>query len=99
MSRAAGRAVLTAALLVLLAGCSDEPSDVEQYEQGYRFGRDEIPDGHVEHVTDPADAVHAESECAEHAETDGVEPFPPTDAWRKGCTHGASGLPPSPPSP
>ncbi|MFF3321249.1 hypothetical protein [Streptomyces sp. NPDC002889] len=98
MTRTVRGLVTPASLGLLLAGCSDTPSPAERYREGYRYGRDEIPDGHVDDATSPADTAGeagADAECGEHAETDGIEPFPPSEAWTAGCRDGARGLPPS----
>ncbi|WP_328397748.1 hypothetical protein OHS70_15330 [Streptomyces sp. NBC_00390] len=96
MTRGVRDLVAAASLVLLLAGCSAAPSPAEQYEDGYRYGRDEIPDGHVGTPSSQDDLAGADAECGEHAETDGVEPFPPTADWMNGCQDGARGLPPSP---
>lgn len=80
--------------VLLLAGCSDPPSSpAEQYGDGYRFGQDGIPSGHVGVPTSDDDTAGADSECGEHAETEGVTPFPPSDQWMAGCVDGALGRP------
>lgn len=80
--------VLLAALV--LRGRSDEPG----YSDGYTFGRDEGPAGHLGGA-DASDTGAAESECGEHAETDGVET---NEAWMSGCVDGALRLPKRPPT-
>ncbi|MFI6083256.1 hypothetical protein ACIBBB_20135 [Streptomyces sp. NPDC051217] len=78
--------VLTA---LALRGRSEEPG----YADGYTFGRDKGPAGHLGGA-DASDRGAAESECGEHAETDGVE----TNAdWMAGCVDGALRLPEAPP--
>ncbi|GGW62303.1 hypothetical protein GCM10010381_54280 [Streptomyces xantholiticus] len=83
-------------LLLLVAGCADSPA--EPYQEGYRFGQG----GPAAHLGTPTSADNtagtgaAESECGEHAETDGVEPFPPSQDWMAGCIDGALGRPASP---
>lgn len=83
--------VLLAALLTALTlrGRGDEPG----YAQGYDFGRDKGPRGHLGEA-DASDTGVATSECGEHAETDGVET---NKSWMAGCVAGALGLPKSPP--
>lgn len=83
---------LSVLLLVLLSAlalraCSDESAP--GYSEGYVFGRDEGPAGHLGGA-DASDGGAAESECGEHAETDGVET---NAAWMAGCVDGALRLP------
>ncbi|MET9553146.1 hypothetical protein [Streptomyces sp. NPDC006645] len=84
--------VLLAALLTALTlrGRGPEPG----YAEGYDFGRDKGPRGHLGGA-DPSDTGAAMSECGEHAETDGIRT---TTAWTAGCVDGALGLPKSPPA-
>ncbi|MDX3851174.1 hypothetical protein [Streptomyces sp. AK02-01A] len=89
-----------AALLVLslllsapaLTGCGAEQTPAARYEDGYRFGRDEGPAGHLGGGGEVSLGA-AESECGEHAETDGVDT---NAAWMDGCTDAARGLPARP---
>lgn len=82
--------LLLAALTALtLRGRGEHPG----YADGYTFGRDKGPAGHLGSA-DASDTGAATSECAEHAETDGVETNKP---WMTGCVDGALGLPKSPP--
>ncbi|MFC8825273.1 hypothetical protein ACFT9I_07940 [Streptomyces sp. NPDC057137] len=83
--------VLLLVLLTALAlrGRGDEPG----YAEGYAFGRDKGPRGHLGGA-DASDTGAAQSECGEHAETDGVTT---NDVWMAGCVDGALGLPKTPP--
>ncbi|MFD3520849.1 hypothetical protein [Streptomyces sp. NPDC058653] len=63
------------------------------YADGYTFGRDKGPAGHLGGA-DATDTGAATSECGEHAETDGVRT---NDDWTAGCVDGALGLPRRPP--
>jgi hypothetical protein len=84
---------------LLLAGCSDPPSSpADQYREGYRFGQ-QAPAAHVGVPAAPGDTAGADAECGEHAETDGIEPFPPPAEWMAGCVDGALGRAPAPPEP
>ncbi|MET4925343.1 hypothetical protein P3L51_23805 [Streptomyces sp. PSRA5] len=83
--------VLLIALLtaLVLRGVGEDPG----YAEGYTFGRDEGPRGHLGGA-DASNTGAARSECGEHAGTDGVE----TNArWMAGCVDGALGLPKAPP--
>ncbi|WP_455352366.1 hypothetical protein [Streptomyces sp. SYSU K217416] len=102
MTRA--RAWLLLPVLLLAASCAEPPSPVEQYREGYHYGRgDGGPDGHVDDTPAPADPAAedpagdedsaADSECGEHAESDGIQPFPPSKDWMAGCRDGALGRP------
>ncbi|WP_405795808.1 hypothetical protein [Streptomyces sp. NBC_01506] len=74
-----------------LNACAGEPA--LGYADGYAFGRDEGPRGHLGGA-DASDTGAAASECGEHAETDGVKT---NDLWTAGCVDGALGLPEAPP--
>ncbi|MEU0396367.1 hypothetical protein ABZ208_26955 [Streptomyces sp. NPDC006208] len=77
MTRGVRGLVAAASLALLLAGCPAAPSPAEQYEDGCRYGRDEIPDGHVGTPSSQDDRAGADAECGEHAETDGWSPSRP----------------------
>ncbi|WP_330174203.1 hypothetical protein OG875_11985 [Streptomyces sp. NBC_01498] len=79
--------VLAAALA--LRGRGPEPG----YEDGYTFGRDKGPAGHLGGA-DASDTGAAESECGEHGESDGIRV---NDRWTAGCVDGALRLPKNPP--
>ncbi|MFD5114128.1 hypothetical protein ACFWNG_17725 [Streptomyces sp. NPDC058391] len=96
MNRRRGAALLILVPLLTLGACaeSEERSPAEIYEDGYLFGRDEGPAKHLS-GTD-IDRGVAESECGEHAETDGVKTSP---IWMDGCTDAARDLAASLPAP
>lgn len=82
--------VLLVVILTALAlrGRGEQPG----YADGYTFGRDG-PAGHLGGA-DASDTLSAQSECEEHAASDGVET---NDVWMAGCVDGALGLPKAPP--
>lgn len=88
---------LFALVVVLLSALAlkawtDEPP--LGYSDGYTFGRDEGPAGHLGGA-DASDTGSARSECGEHAETDGVRT---NELWMAGCVDGALRLPENAPS-
>lgn len=85
--------VLLVAVLAALALRAWAQAPPPGYAEGYAFGRDEGPAGHLSGA-EPTDRLSARSECGEHALTDGVET---NDAWMDGCVDGALRLPKSPP--
>ncbi|MEV8354869.1 hypothetical protein ACFVTT_29675 [Streptomyces niveus] len=81
--------LLLAALAALtLWGRRETPG----YADGYTFGRDKGPAGHLGGA-DASDTGAARSECGEHAGTDNVEP---NESWMAGCVDGALRLPRNP---
>lgn len=78
-------ALLVALTALALWGRGAHPG----YAEGYTFGRDKGPAGHLGGA-DAYDTGAARSECGEHAQTDGVET---NEAWMAGCVDGALGLP------
>ncbi|MGW6512383.1 hypothetical protein ACWGCP_33540 [Streptomyces niveus] len=94
-ARALGRPLLLLGVLLLvvltaltLRGQRETPG----YADGYTFGRDKGPAGHLGGA-DASDTGAATSECGEHAETDGVET---NESWMAGCVDGALRLPRNP---
>ncbi|MFD3481625.1 hypothetical protein [Streptomyces sp. NPDC058665] len=80
-------------LVVLTALALRGRGEAPGYAEGYTFGRDEGPAGHLGGA-DASDRGAATSECGEHAETDSVET---NDDWMAGCVDGALRLPEKPP--
>jgi hypothetical protein len=72
-----------------LVSCTEEKAPPATYEDGYRFGKEEGPAAHLGGAG-PEDTDAADSECGEHAESDGVTTSP---EWDAGCVDGALGLP------
>jgi hypothetical protein len=86
-----GRVLLKTTLVALaiaacVYGCQlSQPS----YSDGYRYGREGGPAGHVsEYATDE----EARSECGQHAGNEGLAI---TTEWFRGCTDGVRHLPPA----
>ncbi|MET8570167.1 hypothetical protein [Streptomyces sp. NPDC004783] len=86
---------LMSSALLLTAACAGEAESIaEQYDRGYRFGQG-LPATHLGNPTASDDTAAADSECGEHAVTDGMEATKP---WMAGCIDGALGRPASPPA-
>lgn len=86
--------LLGALLLVALTAVTLWGLDAPGYAEGYTFGRDKGPAGHLGGA-DASDTGAARSECGEHAQTDGVET---NEDWMAGCVDGALRLPRNPPA-